>query len=221
MLPDFDLDLEWRGKRYEDVNRGLVAFGVDVAEDFEKLMPVAKNIIRKYMEGVVKSVHDRVDTPYPGGTSRGGTFPGTLSKRSGKLASSLVPALIKDKGGKDEISTSFTLTGIAVVHERGATIRAKNSQYLTIPLPAALNSRGVPLKPSARAWRNTFVAKSRKGNLLIFQKRGKNDIVPLYVLKKRVRIPKRLAFGEAFAAGKDLLADTLAAGLLKEFNNAR
>ncbi len=114
---------------------------------------------------------------------------------------------------------SFTLSGIAAVHERGATIRAKNAQYLTIPLPAALNKNGTPKRPTARSWPNTFVQRSKKGNLLIFQKKGK-DIIPLYVLKKSVVIPKRLAFKEGFEAGRDFLADTLAAEFLKEFNNA-
>ncbi len=79
------------------------------------------------------------------------------------------------------------------VHEDGAVIR-KKGKMLAIPLPAALDSRGRPLKRGPRAWRNTFVARSRKGNLLIFQKRGK-DIIPLFVLKDQVKIPRRLGMG--------------------------
>lgn len=220
MLPDFAMQLEWRGRRYKDVDRGLRAFGVDVEGDFENLLPLAKSIIRKYMTGVVKSVAQRVDGPYPGGTSPAGQFPGTLSKRSGSLLASLNPSRIVETENSKELTTAFTLTGIAAVHERGATIRAKNSQFLTIPLPRALDKRGVALKPNARAWKNTFVAKSKKGNLLIFLKE-RGGIVPLYALKKTVTIPKRLAFGEAFESGRSLLADTLAVELLKEFNRAR
>ena len=62
---------------------------------------------------------------------------------------------------------------------------------MTIPLDAALNANGTPKKKRARDWKDTFVAKSKRGNLIIFQKRGRR-IVPLYVLKKRVRIPARL-----------------------------
>jgi hypothetical protein len=38
------------------------------------------------------------------------------------------------------------------------------------------------------------VARSRKGNLLIFLKKG-GEIVPLYVLKDQVKIPRRLGMG--------------------------
>ena len=214
MLPDVSIELKWKGQRYRDVDRGLRAFGDDLSATTERFKPVARRVLRDYMRGVVKSVHDRVTTPYPSGTSAKGMFPGTLSKRSGRLAASLNDSLIKVT---DEPEVSFTLSGIAVVHERGATIRAKNAQYLTIPLPAALNTNGTPKRPTARSWPNTFIIKSKKGNLLIMQKKG-TGMVPLYVLKKSVRIPKRLAFQEAFEAGTDFLADKLAQELLREFN---
>lgn len=215
-----EIELDWRGKRFRDVERGLRAVAEDVERDFDEVFkPIAKRVLRKYMEGVVQSVQDRVSTPYPGGTSRAGTFPGTLSKRSGRLAASLNASQIKVSEDDNDVGVSFTLTGIAVVHETGATIRAKSAQYLTIPLPAALNSNGTPKRPTARSWNNTFVKRSKKGNLLIFQKNGK-ELTPLYVLKKSVTIPKRLAFKEAFEAGKDFVADQLAAELIKEFNNA-
>jgi len=221
MLPEFSVELDWRGKRYRDVTRGLNVVAKDIEKDFDNMLPVVKREIRKYMEGVVGSVRARVSTPYPSGTSARGNFPGTLSKRSGELARSLDNKQIKDSKTTSEIKTSFTLSGHAVVHENGATIRPKNSQYLTIPLPAALNKNGTPKKPNARAWRNTFIIKSKKGNLLIMQKRGKKDMIPLYVLKKSVTIPKRLAFTEAFEAGRTLLSDVLAKEILKEFNRAR
>ena len=211
------LELEWRGKRYRDVVRGLQA----VAEDTDKALnerfrPIARKVLRDYMSGVLGAVRQRVSTPYPGGTSRAGEFPGTLSRRSGKLASQFVDENIVVKDG-DEPVVEFTLTGIAAVHERGATIRARNAQYLTIPLPPALNANGTPKRPSAKSWPNTFVQRSKKGNLLIFQKQAGGGIIPLYVLKKSVVIPKRLAFEETFLAGRDFLADVIAQEVLKEF----
>jgi hypothetical protein len=47
------------------------------------------------------------------------------------------------------------------------------------------------LKPSARDWPNTFVRRSRRGNLIIFQRRGR-EIIPLYLLRKTVIINRRL-----------------------------
>lgn len=222
MVVPVTIEMEWRGKRYARVERGLQAVAQDTAQSFDDAFkPIARRVLRQYMEGVLESVRQRVSTPYPAGTSPAGVFPGTLSKRSGRLLASLDDGnIFVGSGGPDAVLLSYTLDGIAAVHERGATIRAKNVKYLTIPLPAALNSNGTPKRPNARSWPNTFVQRSRKGNLLIFQKQAGGRIIPLYVLKREVKIPKRLAFEEAFGAGKDFLADVLAQEILKEFTNA-
>ena len=50
-------------------------------------------------------------------------------------------------------------------HERGATIRPRRAQALTIPLPAALRPDGTPKLPGPRSWRNvrrTFIYVSKK-----------------------------------------------------------
>ncbi len=73
-------------------------------------------------------------------------------------------------------------------HELGAVIRPKTGQWLTIPLNAAKTASGVARGP-ARSFSNTFFLK-KGGNLLLMQKKG-DQIVPLFVLKKEVRIPKR------------------------------
>lgn len=218
MLPDVVIELDWRGKRYQDIERGLLAVGADIEKQFDRIGPLVKKTLRDYMKAVLQSVRDRVDTPYPGGTSPSGAFPGSLSKRSGRLLASLADSKIGVSRKKDPLEVTFRLDGIATVHERGATITPKRARWLTIPLPPALTAQGVPKRPSARDWQNTFVIKSKKGNLLIVQKVGK-DIVPLYVLKKKVVIPKRLAFEEAFTAGKDFLADKIAQDVIREFFN--
>jgi hypothetical protein len=58
----------------------------------------------------------------------------------------------------------------------------------------------VPYRRSARDWDNTFVARSKKGNLIIFQRRGV-QITPLYVLKTSVKIPARLGMGQTLNIG--------------------
>lgn len=70
-------------------------------------------------------------------------------------------------------------------------IRARNVTYMTIPLKAARKPDGTPRKVRAREWRNTRVIRSPRGVLLIVQKRGRRD-VPLYALKKQVRVRARL-----------------------------
>ncbi len=87
-------------------------------------------------------------------------------------------------------------TGNMTIHETGGTVRPRRSRYLTIPLPAAMDSRGVPLRRRARDWDNTFVARSRRGNLLIFRRDGLG-LTPLYLLKPSVRIKPRLGLEDA------------------------
>lgn len=217
MIP-VEVDLQWRGKRYNDIDRGLRAFAEDVEADVTKTYgPAIRSLLRKYMEGVIESVRQRAGAPWPGGTSPAGQTPGTLSRRSGGLLKTLSPSRITIKGdASSDIEVSFKLSGKAAVHEKGATITPTRSKYLTIPLASALDSRGVPLRPSARDWQNTFVFKSKKGNLLIGMKQGGN-LVPLYVLKRSVTIPPRLSFKEAFTSGKDFLADAIAQEVMKEF----
>ena len=74
-------------------------------------------------------------------------------------------------------------------HEFGATIRPKTAKFLTIPLPAAKTKAGRS-RGGARSFPNTFVRRSKAGNLILFQKLG-SRIIPLFVLKKMVKIPKR------------------------------
>jgi len=77
----------------------------------------------------------------------------------------------------------------ASILDRGGEIKPKRKQYLTIPLGKT--------KGWARNYKNTFIQKSKKGNLLIFQKSGKGKrsrIKPLFLLKKSVRIPAKRWF---------------------------
>jgi len=82
---------------------------------------------------------------------------------------------------------------------RGQDImRPKRAKYLTIPTKFALTAAGRPKAgmASARQWMNEhagewFIAHSKKGNLLIFWKKQlktKTKIIPLWVLRKSVRI---------------------------------
>lgn len=78
----------------------------------------------------------------------------------------------------------------AAIHEYGGTIRPTNAQYLTLPLPAVKMKAGV-VRGGARAFNETFVAKSKRGNLILFQRQGQ-EIVPLFLLTKGpIRIPAR------------------------------
>jgi hypothetical protein len=92
----------------------------------------------------------------------------------------------------------------------GTTIRPKNAQYLTIPLPGALTASGVP-RGRARDFDNTFFARSRGGRLILFQRQGKT-IVPLFLLVKEVYVPARPALRPTMDRYVPLIIDDLTKG---------
>lgn len=66
----------------------------------------------------------------------------------------------------------------ARIHEKGGTIVPRRAKALTIPFPG--------VKGFARDFQFTFIAKG-----IIFQKIGLTEIKPLFILKRRVTIPRR------------------------------
>ena len=90
-----------------------------------------------------------------------------------------------------EVQGKVTLTPSMGLQEFGGIIRARNVTYMTVPLKAALRPDGTPKRLKARNWENTRVITSKNGRLLIVMRQGRRW-VPLYALKKTVRIPARL-----------------------------
>ena len=87
-------------------------------------------------------------------------------------------------------------------------------------LPAALNSHGTPRTKGPRDWQNTFVAKSKAGNLIIFQKRG-SQIMPLYVLKTSVTIKPRLGMKKTLDAGLPYFVDRAMDAMVRDIAAAK
>lgn len=97
----------------------------------------------------------------------------------------------------------YTTSKQAPIQEFGGTVTPKGGRpngKLAIPLPAAQTAAGVARGP-ARSFSDTFIAKSKAGNLLIFQKRG-DGIVPLFALKDRVYVPPRLGMFDEWDEGR-------------------
>lgn len=77
------------------------------------------------------------------------------------------------------------------IHEKGGTIRPKRARHLTIPLQAVLTGAGVArftarqviANPGSFGYTGTFAAKG-----VIFGKRGRDAIEPLFALKSQVTI---------------------------------
>lgn len=213
MADAFSMEFQHRNRRFKEARTGLDFFAKELERSMDGAHKVVSKGMRKYLEGVSRSLTRRHGTPWPGGTTSR-----SLSKRSGRAVRS-IQSSVRVKG-KTLNTVEGRIGGVfyLATHETGARITARKSKFLTIPLRAALNSDGTPKKKRARAWRNTFVAKSKKGNLIIFQKRG-GRIVPLYVLKRSVKIPPRLNMRSTLEAGIPFFVDQTLDALVKHIRD--
>lgn len=185
------LDVAVNGRVFSSFQDAMGIVERHVADAPERAFPIVKREMLMTLQRVAKTLGEQHANPWNGKvvnpTNR-------LQRRSGKGLQSIWDS-IKVSGTDLGSLAGVISAGKLSFHEHGGTIRAKRAKYLTIPLPAAMDSRGVPLKARARDWPDTFVKRSRKGNLIIFQKRG-HDIIPLYLLKPSVYIPPRLRMQE-------------------------
>ena len=128
-----------------------------------------------------------------------------LKVRSGTLRRSVRPFFKK----KDRIYYAGAVFGVryAKTHigPKGTyeEIKPKRAKFLAIPTEYAQTPAGVSRYSSPRELPNTFVK-----NGIIFQKRGKN-IVPMFILKRIVRVPKRIDPEEVLSRGLEYLRSVL------------
>lgn len=210
MPSSLELEFDWRGKRFYDAAQGLNAAAAAFGRKFDNVPQLISKELRSWLEDVAEALAQRHGQPWPGGTG-----PKTLSRRSGFMIASIKESVRVQGQTIPTIEGYISVPHTRKIHENGGVIRPVKAKYLTIPLPAALNSNGTPKKPSARAWQNTFVLRSKAGNLLIVQRRG-TQLVPLYVLKSEVYIPPRLGMMATAQAGMTMLADSMTNAILKE-----
>lgn len=195
MASSYTFQVRFRNKRYRDARKGLEAFAKQLGKDWNGSAKALSLELRNYLNSVAEALAQRHGAPWPGGTTQQ-----SLSKRTGNLVASIERSVTIKGQTFRSLQAYISVDFPGVIHEFGATITPKNAKYLTVPLPAALDSRGVPIKKSAREWDNTFVARTKAGNLIIFQNRG-TQVVPLYVLKSSVTIPPRLGLRETVETG--------------------
>jgi hypothetical protein len=188
------IGIGWGGKTFSSADEGVNAFSRAFADAWSTSPRVLGNVVRKYLKQVMDEVAKTHSGAYPGGTTSN-----SLSRRSGETVTALTRRVQVTGTTWEQMKGAVRLPGALAIHEFGGTINSRG-KMLTIPLPAALNSNGMPIYPRARDWANTFTAMTRNGNLLIFQRRGR-EIVPLYVLKDTVRIPPRLGVRKALVEG--------------------
>jgi len=138
-----------------------------------------------------------------------------LGRRTGALFNR---TSARAKFGLSTLESEIELTvdvPYARVHEgpKPTVIKAKRSRYLTIPLDAAKTqdrAQGAT-RASARQWPNTYVRRSKAGNLIIWSQNGE----PLFLLRRQVTIrPRPYVAPAILKIRKSLRADL--AGMLRD-----
>ena len=139
----------------------------------------------RWGERFVKHIKDRFRT--------GGTTEDRTAVRTGALRRSYAYKLETPRRDVTDIRVGVMKPGAedkaleyAATHEFGATIKAKHSKFLAIPLDAAKTAAGVP-RGGPREFENTFFIKRDFGGL-IMQRQADGRVVPLFVLKPEVTV---------------------------------
>ena len=215
-MADIRLALDIDGQRFRAAEKGLFALAENIGVSFAGLGQDAQRVMVEILNGVVDAMELRHGSAFGKGKSRpsGSGLPrgartGVLQRRSGRMLRELRRSIeVRRVSGDIEVTGSITLDPITAIHETGGVIKPRRAKYLAIPFDSALKSDGTPIRPGPRDWPNTFVLKSRKGNLIIMQKKA-GKLIPLYLLKKQVAIPPRLGVGVTLNAAGSVFVDRL------------
>lgn len=209
---DFAID----GKRYPNLADGFASISKRTAVTKKELQVIVRREIKAFLEEIATVMESKHKGPWPSGTSDD-----TISTRTGRGVRSIRRSIEISGRSLDDLKGEIGGLTYLQVQEKGATIRPKNGQYLTIPLTAALNARGVPKKPRARDWANTFVNRSKSGKLLIWRRVGRR-VIPLYLLvgkgetQTEVKIKPRLGMERTARDRMSKFVDNVAKSILKE-----
>lgn len=176
------------------------------AAEFARLARLPRQI-RSRMRKVVESqaaaqVQDmrRQTSGRPGLISRTGGFRNSFSYSIEDGPSGPV-ARAYTSGTAHRTRTLQPFSGVQEgVDGRDTVIRARLSQWLTVPLPANVGASGLPKYQSARDLRSaglTRIRKTKSGQYLILVKEG-TEWNAMWVLKRAVSVPARLRFMDSF-----------------------
>lgn len=125
-----------------------------------------------------------------------------LNRRTGNLARDWVIDVSDGDQMQVEVRTQGTANAYAGIHETGGTVRPKNSKYLWIPLKPNQTASGVArLSPRQAIQAGGFI--DWRGPIFYgthgtTSTGGAKRLVPLFVLKREVRIPPRMGAGSLF-----------------------
>lgn len=127
-----------------------------------------------------------------------------LNRKSGNLARSWVRE-VRGRKLADLQARFATRVKYAPIHEFGGIIRPVKARFLAIPLDDA-RVRGIAASP--RDFPDGFFMRSKGGKLLFGINQGET-FVPLFVLKRSVKIPARMGLFDLWESRRADISDQL------------
>lgn len=127
-----------------------------------------------------------------------------LNRRTGNLSRDWIVDIQEVPGGiSSEVRTAGTSNAYAGINETGGVIRPVNAKYLWIPLKANQTAAGVArVTPSQAisaggfiAWHDGPIFYATSGTNAVG---GAKKLIPMFVLKKEVKIKPRMGAGSLF-----------------------
>jgi phage gpG-like protein len=169
---------------WADIEVGWNEFANNVAGTFQRLSNtemVMKKVCVFFESRIKERIRATLRNTPRGSISRG---EGGVAS-TGRLSSDWSHVVSFEEDGKVTKGVVGTKVKYARVHEFGEVITPKKKQALTIPFPG-----NVGAYPSAQSLRNTKKTYISKGIIYYVAQKGAKP-VPIYILKKSVKIPAR------------------------------
>lgn len=196
----------------------------EIRELFKKIdlrfQTVQNSVLPVFLNSIDQNIVKLIITKYLSGRS------GKLRTRTGNLKSSIrADAKVVDKEQlRGTIEAGGPAAEYAQIQEEGGTIRASGGGWLTVPLEVNKDARKILFTlagnnkggwTSARDFDNTFLQLSKKGNLIIFQNKGKK-IIPLFILQSQVQIKPKYYLRDGIKAGSGKVFDDVMKQVVSE-----
>lgn len=140
----------------------------------------------------------------------GRVVPGKVTSRSALLRRSF--GVTQQPDGSLSLWSAGAL--YARIQEHGGEIKPKKGKFLTIPLRGAKTANGVTrqaakLVKKGSEWHTagkvpgasdtkTFIRRNKRGTPMIFVQAGEKRLIPLYVLRRKTKLPPRLGYFKAW-----------------------
>lgn len=206
-------------RQFDNIGAAVDALQTEMQQAMQSATIESGVAMEMFMTRVQSNLLERHGSNWPLSSNVWGSDPQRLAMRSGRGLDSVFKSIkVSINNGRNGswLVQGQVSTGKLSIHETGGTLRPETGKYMALPLRAALSPSGVPLKSGPRQWDNTFVRRTRNGNLIIFRK-DRGTVVPLYLLSQSVTIPPRLRLAETIDANLSYFQNKTLQAFEREF----